>query len=146
VTIAWRPTRSCPFLILTLGQEWARVEIRTINLVGPLRGQISPYRRDDVGWGESSGDQESSIFLHAVPSSSKRRRRDDLRFSWLKTTVPSRRRRLLLAPLQQRFEVAGGSVAEPAIELSLILQLLAAHARDVHETTADFRQSREVTP
>src|SRR5262249_42425703 len=51
-----------------------------------------------------------------------------------------------LIPIAEGFDVGGGAVAQPAIQLRLILELLAAQAGYDHKTGFDVRQSCHVDP
>ena len=49
-------------------------------------------------------------------------------------------------PLTQAFHVRGGTVAQPAVELGLILELLTALSRHGYKPAIDFRQRGHVAP
>ena len=51
-----------------------------------------------------------------------------------------------LLPLAKAFEVGGGAVAEPAVELGLVFELLAAGAGDDEEAAVGFGQGGHVAP
>src|SRR6266545_8353232 len=49
-------------------------------------------------------------------------------------------------PLAQRFDVGSRAVAQPAVQLCLVLELLAAQARDNNETAVNLRNGGHVPP
>src|SRR5437870_3110515 len=49
-------------------------------------------------------------------------------------------------PGAEGFNVAGGAVAEPTVELGLVFELLAARAGDNDKAAGDFRQSGHIAP
>lgn len=49
-------------------------------------------------------------------------------------------------PVAEGFDEGGGAVAEPAVELGLVLELLTAGARDHEVAGVDFREGGEVAP
>ena len=52
----------------------------------------------------------------------------------------------VLSPGAEVFDERGGAVAEPAIELGLVLELLTAHSGDGDELAVDVRKGGEVAP
>jgi hypothetical protein len=65
---------------------------------------------------------------------------------WEKTRPRRARRWPRLPPSRERFDVRRGPIAEPAIELGLVLQLLPPQARHDDEPGIEFGECGEVAP
>src|ERR1051326_802554 len=60
---------------------------------------------------------------------------------WPRVSWPDR---LASGPVTQRLDVGGGAVAQPAVELGLVFELLPAEARHDDKPAIHFRQGRHV--
>src|ERR1035437_414880 len=119
------------------------------------------YRRLPVGWACDLGSASNFSSASAMRAASGLEIRDTadwksaLRRECIRPPDPCRCKRqhrptgtecLRLRPLAQGFDVGSRAVAEPAIELGLVFQLLAAQPGHHHEPAVHLGERRQVAP